>query len=458
VEVINRWTVLAAAVTTLALVSGVAVVGATNVVDLDGDGVPAGQELLEGTDPLAQDTDGDGLDDGRELDGPTSPTEADTDGDGLDDQAEVDGPSDPTRADTDGDGLDDGRERDLGTDPVASDTDGDGLADRTEVDGPTDPTVADTDGDGLDDGTEREVGSDPTVADSDDDGLEDGRERELGTDPTAADTDADGLDDRTEVQGPTDPTASDTDDDRLDDGRELELGTDPLAPDTDGDGLLDGSEVRGRTADGVALPDADPLEMDLYVQINHGSNVVAPSPYSIGGIEDYFARMPVENPDGTTGIDLHANFEGSLGQSATYTGSNFHALADLSEDARGERTPEYHGVLFAEFDTGDRSIGVGSTPGDFSVIDAGTSGSDQEAIVVHELLHNVMGELEAPGRCTGDPAHYCNGGFLEPRIGNGRYLPTVLGNEIERNGFESDVAGSRSLRGGAGDRPEADDD
>jgi hypothetical protein len=138
--------------------------------------------------------------------------------------------------------------------------------------------VADTDDDGLLDGTELDGPTDATVADTDDDGLADGAEREAGTDPTVADTDRD----------------------RLDDGLEVELGTDPTHPDTDGDELADGVEA----ADTGPLADADPLRRDVFVELDYMAGE-RPRDRTLELVETAFADGPVENPDGSTGIDLH---------------------------------------------------------------------------------------------------------------------------------------------------------
>ena len=89
-----------------------------------------------------------------QLDGMTFASEihgADTDGDGVPDGWEVEDGSNPLAVDTDGDGLTDGEEREFGSSPALADTDGDGLLDPEEQRLGTFPDVADTDGDGLTD-------------------------------------------------------------------------------------------------------------------------------------------------------------------------------------------------------------------------------------------------------------------------------------------------------------------
>jgi len=426
-----------------AIVAGVVVLALAGVAaaDVDGDGIRSASEVADGTDPFDADTDDDGLDDGAESGHGTDPTTADTDGDGLEDGAEVEAGADPQEPDTDADGLDDAAEvNDHGTNPNATDTDADGLDDAVELDYGANPTTADTDGDGLEDGAEVEAGADPTTADTDADGLGDAAEvNDHGTDPDAVDTDDDGLDDPTEVDGVTDPTAADTDDDGLDDGREREAGTDPTDPDTDGDRLTDGVEVLGAGPYGTQLPGADPLRMDLYAEIHHAEHAGAPASFVLESAREHFEDMPVENPDGSTGIQFHA-LEGGELDVPTYNGGNYNDVVEPLEGAIGAGDAAPHGALFVRFAPGAENAGLAPAPGRTAIVAAEYRAGRQDNILVHELLHNVMGTLDDTGGCS-DSVHYCGGGFLHPTDGNGAYLPDVLAEEIESEGFEGPTVG-----------------
>ncbi|WP_436923295.1 hypothetical protein [Halosimplex amylolyticum] len=317
----------------------------------------------------------------------------------------------------------------------ALDSDGDQLPDVKEREIGSDPFDADTDGDGLADGREWSIGSDPLDPDTDGDGVSDGREVERGTSPRSIDADADGLTDERELELGTDPFDHDTDNDGLGDWREVELGTDPTDPDTDGDRLLDGWEYRQATADGAALPGSDPLAMDIYVQIDYASGVETESQAFYDRIEAEFADMPVQRPN-QTGIDVHVREGGHINETAVYTGDNFWALKDeLYRDRLGQRAGRYHHVVVTDFATDE--VGYGEVGGRFSVVDAGASEGTKRHVIVHELLHNVVGRIDAPGACERDPHHYCDGGWLTPQItpGEDEYLPDPLGDEIEQQGF-----------------------
>ena len=86
--------------------------------DPDRDGLSNAQEQQQyNTDPNNPDTDGDGLPDGQEIDRGTNPLLADSDADGVTDQEELRLGLDPNKPDTDEDGVNDGQELEQGTDP-----------------------------------------------------------------------------------------------------------------------------------------------------------------------------------------------------------------------------------------------------------------------------------------------------------------------------------------------------
>jgi len=145
--------------------------------------------------------------------------------------------------------------------------------------------------------------------------------------------------------------------------------------------------------------------------------------------------MAVGNPNGRAGIDTHVRQGRTIDESVTYTGDNFQALRERLGEGQSENDDAYHRVVVAPFET--REVGYGEVGGTFSVVDATADEEMQYHVVVHELLHNVVGDIDAPGACQGDPHHYCDGGWLTQRIvpGQNDFLPTPLAEEIERDGF-----------------------
>lgn len=323
-------------------------------------------------------------------------------------------------------------------DSTVSSVDGDGIPVREEMKHGTNPLLADTDGDGIDDGQELATGSDPTIPnrDEDDDGLADSRERELGTNISQKDTDDDGLTDGREVALGSDPTDPDTDDDTLADGREVRLGTDVTNPDTDGDNLKDGWEVRERTPSGAELPDANPLRMDLYVQVNYVKNTERLDRSFFARVEKQWAEMPVDNPDGSTGISIHLRNGERLDEELKYEGFSLQYFKRHSQPLLGEREGVYHHVLIVPF-RGTDNIGSAEAPGTFAIVADGITDQDKVESFTHELLHNVVGAIEAEDRCEANPAHYCGDGWLVGSPSSADwFLPEEIAEQIEREGFE----------------------
>ena len=214
-----------------------------NNIDTDGDGIPDGDVDGDGTPDNGTDSDGDGINDAND----TIDNSADNDGDGLPDAIDPD----DTNQDTDGDGIPDGADVDSDGDGIndnGTDTDGDGINDvaDADVDGDgTNDNGTDTDGDGINDAND----SIDDTADADNDGLPDA----LDPDDTNPDIDGDGIPDGADVDidGAND-NGIDTDGDGINDISDVDVdgdGTNDNGTDTDGDGINDAND----TADGSAL-------------------------------------------------------------------------------------------------------------------------------------------------------------------------------------------------------------
>jgi len=103
--------------------------------------------------------------------------------------------------------------------------------------------------------------------------------------------------DRTPTASATrsDPTPTDTDEPSL-----PELGDD-LETDTSGDGIPD--LLVERIADEEGLGAVDPYRTNVFVEVDHVEGVDSGEALSFA--RSTFADAPVENPDGSTGIDVH---------------------------------------------------------------------------------------------------------------------------------------------------------
>ncbi|ELZ79762.1 hypothetical protein C455_07310 [Haloferax larsenii JCM 13917] len=258
-------------------------------------------------------------------------------------------PATPSWSDTDSDGLDDRLESSLGTNATDSDTDGDGLDDWDEVVRyETDPVVADTDGDHIADGTERRLGLDPTEYDPVSSPAEDGR-------PSSADSDGDGLADDLERR----------------------IGTDPLVKDTDGDSFGDGVEVY---ASPRILPGANPLRKDLYFEVD-AYHTVTVNRTALNRTAAFFATAPVENPDGTTGFEVH--FVVDETNLTTLSAANVHDHETVVADF-DRRTHGYQYIFLTEsVSIGERRVRASANYGRIAM--DGREQSDR--LYVHEIGH-----------------------------------------------------------------------
>lgn len=154
-----------------------------------------------------------------------------------------------------------------------------------------------------------------------------------GTSPIAVDTDGDGLSDKIELRGPSDPTVADTDYDDLNDSKEItKYGTDPTEWDTDGDGIADGTEVK---RNGELLPGADPLRKNIYIEIDYMESYRLPDREKQQIIQ-MFASSPVENPDGSTGIDLHIKRSNKVRSQPSTTPDDYRRIRKQNADNPGK--------------------------------------------------------------------------------------------------------------------------
>lgn len=360
------------------------VVLTTNVVDIDGDGVPPEEEFEHGTSMWSADTDNDGLSDGEEINGETDPLDPDTDTDGLNDSAEIDKYStDPVSKDTDTDGLNDSEEIDLGTDPLNNDTDGDGIQDGVEVSDGSSPLKVDTDGDGLDDREEQIRGTDPTKQDTDGDGLDDAAEAlEYLTSPIDPDTDDDGVNDSNEPRDEITPSNGDSDNDGLDDKTELEVGTDPFDPDTDGDGISDGTEVHN--PDGL-YPDANPLRKDVYVEVDEMENHELPRDEAQKIVES-FADAPTPNPDNSQGITLHLIFDDTIEEETNTDPSDLRWIFN-TEFNRSDTQYYYMAIVDYVYMEDNHALGGFASGDRIAVQDYSNNENATGSTAMHELGH-----------------------------------------------------------------------
>ncbi len=206
------------------------------------------------------------------------------------------------------------------------------------------------------------------------------------------------------------------------DGRGALVSMCPDDTDSDGDGLLDSWETAGRGLDvnGDGLIDLDlfalgarPDSQDLFIEID----VMAGVPFlfeSITDVVDSFAQAPVVNPDGSTGIRLHAqvdeldlpfeqywerDFVAFDTAKSLYFGTEAQRFDPNAEHVLAAKKRAYRYCIFAN-ERDDGAFGVAETPGNDFWITMRSLGEEQVTerrpwrwwlahTFMHELGHNL---------------------------------------------------------------------
>ena len=181
--------------------------------------------------------------------------------------------------------------------------------------------------------------------------------------------------------------------------------------DTDGDKILDVWETEGYDFNGDGTIDIDfpalganPYQKDLFVEMDYMPGELA-TEAELDVIVQTFADMPVKNPDGTTGINLHLD-AGSIYPKYDLGGGNeipHQGLAEGAYDAwllRGEhsdpaREPIFHYMIWGDYYGDTASSGQGYYDWRVFIVTVGdtywgeASSSIRIGVFIHELGHNL---------------------------------------------------------------------
>ncbi|MEM9777346.1 MAG: zinc-dependent metalloprotease family protein [Chloroflexota bacterium] len=251
----------------------------------------------------------------------------------------------------------------------------------------------------------------------------------------------------TETPLPTPWENGDDDNDRLSNGAETNTGqfvglsntgTDPNNPDTDGDGLSDGDEVLG-TADGLLLDlmGANPNKKDLLLefdwfddnslglnasQTDCGFHSHKPTPLMLERLRIAYADAPINNPDGTTGINLIADTGEAwpLDQGQLIPDGDGVLVGEIDDEQHNQikatyfeqnRRGYFHYVLMIhEYRRNPTQVngssGLAEVGGDDVLVSMGCLvGSNYDAFTSSTVMHEVGHNL---GLRHGGPADKCN--------------------------------------------------
>ena len=188
--------------------------------------------------------------------------------------------------------------------------------------------------------------------------------------------------------------------------------------DTDGDALPDVWETTGYDYDGdgrvdwdLAALGASPDHKDVFVEIDwmepaDASHTHAPREEDGDGVltraVQMFARAPVENPDGTTGINLHLEVGNAMPEitplgariGSSYDWTAFEQLKD--QNFEPSKRAIWHYVIFAHHYAGTTSSGISrGIPASDLLVTLGSftnrvgTVDEQTGTFVHELGHNL---------------------------------------------------------------------
>lgn len=213
-------------------------------------------------------------------------------------------------------------------------------------------------------------------------------------------------------------------------------GYDRPEPDTAGDRLRDDWLREGETAEGAPLEEGSVGRLDLYVYVVHGSNVDPLTDREKRQLREVWARMPVENPDGSTGVDIHVEEGPRLDEEVHFEdgsdSSRYYASA--VPDSRHCR---YQLVVLGEPTT--KTAGVAFSPG-YSSFVTGVRDSRYEgnvtntvAVATHELLHNVAGRMDGPG--LPDGGGHTHEGWLTPEVDGQEFLSPTTAAHLNESRF-----------------------
>ena len=184
-------------------------------------------------------------------------------------------------------------------------------------------------------------------------------------------------------------------------------------PDIDGDGIPNTWEMKGYDADGDGKVDVDypgmganPLKKDIFVEMDYMPDLLA-SEDELDRITEIYAKLPIRNPNGTTGINIH--LDAGSARSAKYNLGGGNEVAHEQLDGKMQRWGDlylanmdpnrrsvFHYMIWGDSHGDKGSSGQGYVGGRGFIVTVGprfwgkSATSDvRVATFVHELGHNL---------------------------------------------------------------------
>lgn len=217
--------------------------------------------------------------------------------------------------------------------------------------------------------------------------------------------------------------------------------------DVDNDRLQDDAENDGQTHS-TTLPEADSEHKDLYIVVVYSDSISPLTQSEKRSLRRIWAGMNVFNPDNESGIDLHIIEEQRADETITLS-------AEASQTERGDQMAKwyqeyvsegcgvYHMVILGTVE-GENISGWGSSPG-YSVFVEGSdtqsydgSYTDRVRTITHELLHNVVGDIEGE-HVEGEPGHSETGWLSHveraENLNENQHLAPPVAHQLSDRGF-----------------------
>lgn len=214
----------------------------------------------------------------------------------------------------------------------------------------------------------------------------------------------------------------------------FEVSIDSATGDADSDGLLDSWERNGYDADGngtvdVPLPGANPQRKDLYLEIDcvvddrNGNGSLGdlvdhshcPTQNAVSDVVTGFARAPVPNPDGTTGVQLHVDTGLLYGGGITNVAGPGGVTATFGNlGGGGSQIPEA-GNTVIDFD------GAAGNPGtNYFTLKQANFNQSRARIYRYGIFGHQTNSRQATNDCTSGKADGLPGNDFYVTLGGGR--------------------------------------
>jgi hypothetical protein len=181
----------------------------------------------------------------------------------------------------------------------------------------------------------------------------------------------------------------------------------PTPKDPDADNLPTGYEESIGT---------DPMHKTVLLAVEYTGNASNLSAGDRSFLRTKFDQLKVTNPDGTTGVTLRIVEEWRTGDNVTVNSTTLRrrAISSLSNETPAQ--PCRHHYLVVGAPEGSR-WGIAVTGGWTAIVKSertGFSGS-REDVIVHELLHNLVGELDPERSGVRPDGAHTQSGWLQPK-------------------------------------------